>query len=224
MSFFKNSIFQYVIPRILILDQDIGLGSSKAFKQFCDFYGITPRIISTRFSQSNANIERLYWFLKKSCRLISAQNLGNWDEFLPYLAQSLNARPTIYFGYSPEKLTFFNESRKISPISLQANFANYKEYIGDVAKRIEIARRQFAKAKTDKIKSNLFYINKHKKPRRFPEGSVCFYRNIHLQKGMGSNRILYKPCVVIENLPSGTHCYIQSLVSNRILKNRESAV
>ena len=35
---------------------------------------------------------------------------------------------------------------------------------------------------------------------------------------MGVNRILYKPCIIIENLQSGTHCYIQSLVSNRILK------
>ena len=47
---------------------------------------------------------------------------------------------------------------------------------------------------------------------------MCLYRNIHLQNGMGSNRILYKPCIIIENLQSGTHCFIQSLVSNRILK------
>ena len=47
---------------------------------------------------------------------------------------------------------------------------------------------------------------------------MCLYRNVHLQKGMGSSRILYKPCVIIENLHSGTHCFIQSLVSNRILK------
>ena len=47
---------------------------------------------------------------------------------------------------------------------------------------------------------------------------MCLYRNVHLQRGMGSSRILYKPCVIIENLHSGTHCFIQSLVSNRILK------
>ena len=47
---------------------------------------------------------------------------------------------------------------------------------------------------------------------------MCLYRNVHLQKGMGSSRNLYKPCVIIQNLHSGTHCFIQSLVSNRILK------
>ena len=35
---------------------------------------------------------------------------------------------------------------------------------------------------------------------------------------MSTDRILYKPGIIIENLPSGTHCYIQSLVSNKILK------
>ena len=217
INFFKNSTFVYVIPEVLVLDQELGLGASGAFKRFCEFYNIKPRIVSTRFSESNAAIERLFFFLKKSCRLVSAQRLGDWDCFLPYITQAINSRITIY-GYSSEFLTYFNTSRNISPIKVHSDFANYQEYIEDVRQQIEKIRSQFAKAKRDKIKSNLYYINKRRKPRIFEEGCVCLYRNIHLQKQMGTNRILYKPCIVIENLPSGTHCFIQSLVSNRILK------
>ena len=212
MNFFKKSVFQYSVPIFLVFDQELGLQASKAFKRFCEFYNITPRVVSTRFAQSNSNIERLFWYLKKSCRIISSQNLGNWDDFLPFLTQALNSRPTIYSGYSPEMLTYFHTARKFSPIKLHDNFANYEEYIQDVKKKIEKARNQFIKSKREKIRTNLFYINKHRKPRAFEEGSVCLYRNVHLQKGMGSSRILYKPCVIIENLHSGTHCFIQSLV------------
>ena len=147
MNFFKKSLFQYSIPIFLVFDQELGLPASKAFKRFCEFYNITPRVVSTRFSQSNAAIERLFWYLKKSCRILSSQNLGDWDDFLPFLTQSLNSRPTIYSGYSPERLTYFNIARKISPIKLHDNFDNYEEYIRDVHNRIELARRQFIKAK-----------------------------------------------------------------------------
>ena len=44
-------------------------------------------------------------------------------------------------------LTYFNTTRKISPIKLQDNFDNHEEYIKDVQEKIEIARRQFIKAK-----------------------------------------------------------------------------
>ena len=217
MNFFKNCVFQYVIPTELHFDQEIGLGASGAFKRFCEFYNIKPRIVSTRFSESNGNIERLFFFLKKSCRLLSTQKMGSWDEFLPFLTQSINARTTIY-GYSPEMLTYYNVSRNISPIKLHVDFSNFREYVENVRENIDRMRRQFTKAKIEKIKSNLFYINKRRKPRKFDEGTVCLYKNVHLERGMGSNRILYKPCIVIENLRSGTHCFIQSLVSNRILK------
>ena len=205
------------MPETLILDQDLGLGASGAFKKFCEFYNIKPRIVSTRFSQSNAAVERLFWFLKKSCRLVSSQQIGDWDSFLPFITQAINSRITIY-GYSSEFLTYFNISRNISPIKLHVDFENYRAYIEDVQEKIGKIRKQFAKAKREKIKSNLFYINKRRRPGAFEEGCVCLYRNVHLQKQAGTNRILYKPCIVIENLPSGTHCFIQSLVSNRILK------
>ena len=115
--FFQKSVFQHVVPIFLIFDQELGLQASKAFKRFCEFYNITPRVVSTRFAQSNANIERLSWYLKKSCRIISSQNLGDWDDFLPFLTQALNSRPTIYSGYSPEMLTYFHTARKFSPLN-----------------------------------------------------------------------------------------------------------
>ena len=48
-------------------------------------------------------------------------------------------------------LTYFNTTRKISPIKLKYNLDNYEEYIKDVQKKIEIARRQFIKAKREKL-------------------------------------------------------------------------
>ena len=77
---------------------------------------------------------------------------------MPFLTQSLNSRPTIYSGYSPERLTYFNIARKISPIKLQDNFDNYEEYIHDVHNRIELARRQFIKAKKKRLKV-IFFIS-----------------------------------------------------------------
>ena len=47
---------------------------------------------------------------------------------------------------------------------------------------------------------------------------MILYKNVHISRGAGTSRILYKPGVIVETLLSGTHCCIQSLVSGRILK------
>ena len=198
-------------------DQEVGLSASRSFKKFCNFYDIQLKCISTRFSQSNGCIERIFWFLKKGCRLVAAQKLSEWDKFLPFLTHAINSR-ILSYGFSSEELTFYNTIRKLSPIELGNDYANYETYIKDVFTKIREIRKQHVKAKTNKIRSNLNYINKRRKNRKFEVGSLCFYKNLRVQKGMSIDRILYKPGIIIENLPSGTHCYIQSLVSNKILK------
>ena len=50
MNFFKKSVLQNVVPIFLIFDQELGLQASKAFERVCEFYNITPRVVSTRFA------------------------------------------------------------------------------------------------------------------------------------------------------------------------------
>ena len=47
---------------------------------------------------------------------------------------------------------------------------------------------------------------------------MVLYKNVHINRGAGTSRVLYKPGVIVETLLSGTHCCIQSLISRRILK------
>ena len=130
---------------------------------------------------------------------------------------SINSRVTIY-GFSSEEITFGNVTRKISPIKLNEDLSNFEECIRITLRKLKQIRAQHRKAKALKIKNNLTYINQRKKKRTFEEGQVILYKNVHISRGAGTSRILYKPGVIVETLLSGTHCCIQSLISGRILK------
>ena len=75
-EFFMKTVFFYTLPERVTCDQEVGLSASRSFKKFCNFYDIQLKCISTRFSQSNGCIERIFWFLKKGCRLVAAQKLS----------------------------------------------------------------------------------------------------------------------------------------------------
>ena len=157
-----KTVFFYTLPLRVTTDQEIGLSASRSFKRFCNFYDIQLKCISTGFSQANGGIERIFWFLKKGCRLVASQKLSEWDKFLPFLTHAINSR-VLSYGYSSEELTFYNTIRKLSPIELRDDYSNYEIYIRGILTKVKEIRRQHVKAKTNKIQSNLNYINKRRK-------------------------------------------------------------
>ena len=136
IDFFRNVIFTYCIPVRLRLDQELSLLASAEFRKFCQFYDIIPQIVSTRYSQSNGRIERMFYFLKKSCRIVSTSNYGEWNEYLPYITQSINSKICIY-GYSSEELTFFNVTRNITPITMDGNNPNTENFVQEMVGKIK---------------------------------------------------------------------------------------
>ena len=64
VNFFQNTILPYCTPLQIRCDQELALISSSKFKQFCSFYNIQLNTISTRFSESNSKIERMFNYVK----------------------------------------------------------------------------------------------------------------------------------------------------------------
>ena len=109
-------------------------------------------------------------------------------------------------------------TRNIAPICIDENYSNPREYVESMIKRVEEIRAQYIKRKARKARSNLHYLNKTRRGRTFAEGDVVLYKNVHLQKSSSTSKILYKPAIITEILPSKVHANIQSLVTSKILK------
>ena len=74
------------------------------------------------------------------------------------------------------------------------------------------------KQKTTKIKQNLQYIIRNKRPWKFEQDKIVFYRFFHLQRKEATNHILYRLAIVLEVLSSGAYAYIHSLITTKVLK------
>ena len=158
------------------------------------------------------------YFLKKSIRIISLSSNQSWATLLPFIVNSVN-ESVLEYGATPVQLMFgTSNSRSIDLLTFKKDFSDVPEYISQLEKFIEEARKIHRKRKIQRIHHNLNYINSKRNTKNFKPGDLVLVQDINLV-GQRNARTLYFPGTLLEVNKSENSALIQTFHTRRVIKS-----
>ena len=105
INFFRQALFAYSVPSLLLCDGEPGLLNSQTFDDFLSLYDIQKQRTSLAFPQSNGLSERTNFFIKRCLRCFALTDKDNWSNHLPHVVSSIN-NAILCNNFSPNQITF----------------------------------------------------------------------------------------------------------------------
>ena len=142
INFFRQALFAYSVPSLLLCDGEPGLLNSKTFDDFLSLYDIQKQRTSLAFPQSNGLSERTNFFIKRSLRCFALTNEDNWSDNLPHVVSSIN-NAILCNNFSANQITFGNnDEHRADLFTLNNELSNIKEYMDILVPFVENARKK----------------------------------------------------------------------------------
>lgn len=135
----------YHFPKFIISDK--GLEFFGIHREVCKLLGI-DHITSTLYHhQTIGALENSHKSLNAYLRMYAKEDIGNWDEWLPYFSYAYNSTVHLSTNYAPFEL-IFGSNNKLSnetEASLSGPCYNYDDYVSELRYRLKIALQEARK-------------------------------------------------------------------------------
>nr|AAN11192.1 Putative gag-pol precursor [Oryza sativa Japonica Group]AAP52005.1 retrotransposon protein, putative, Ty3-gypsy subclass [Oryza sativa Japonica Group] len=181
-DFFINIVHRFGVPNRIITDNGTQF-TGRAFKDFCEDFGIKICYASVAHPMSNGQVERANGMILQGIKARVCDRLrpyaGKWVDQLPSVLWSLRTTPSRATGQSPFFLVYGAEAMLPSEVEFESlqfrnfNEEGYEEGRVDDINRLEEAREAALIQSTRYLQGLRHYHNRNVRSRAFLVGDLA---------------------------------------------------